>query len=237
MNALKKYSLGIVSLLLMVSCARQNFEWIKINPDKIILARNTMPFTERVKNVDMTLQMQEKSEPVYYNESNTYFNQNKDAAASTATFDIKIEAPPKASTKKSQDTKILPASTNNAPHKIKEDESVSKLNDALKIPLAKEVKSGNIPHTQIKSSPKREELKESKTSPLIEKKPAVQKENNIKGKDAKTSVISQKGKSLMLIGGILVVIGLVLGFIFDRSAFWISAAGLVFAILGFFIKN
>ena len=237
MNTLKKHSLGILSLLLMVSCARQNFEWIKINPDKIILARNTMPFTERVKNVDMTLQMQEKSEPVYYNESNTYFNQNKDKIASTTTSEIKTKATSKAYTIKNTSTKTIHLNTNNALNKNTNVESASKLNDALKIPLNKNVKGGNIPHSQIKSSPKREELKESKNAPLIEKKPALQKENDIKGKYAKTLKISQKGKSLMLGGGILIVLGLVLGFIFGRSAFWISAAGLVFTVAGFFIKN
>jgi hypothetical protein len=235
MNTLKKYSLGMVSLLLMVSCARQNFEWIKINPDNIILARNTMPFTEHVKNVEMTLQMQEKSEPVYYNESNTYFNQNKDAAAPSTTSNIKTEA--KASTTKKTTTRTIHLSPHNSINKNTEDESVSKLNDALKIPLDKKVKSGNIPHTQIKSPPKSEEVKKAKTSLLIEKKSALHKENNNKVKDAKILEASQKGKSLMLGGGILVVLGLVLGFIFGRSAFWISAAGLAFVIAGFFIKN
>nr|MBC7613582.1 hypothetical protein [Pseudopedobacter sp.] len=237
MNTLKKYSLGILSLLLMISCARQNFEWIKINPDKIILAKNTMPFTERVKNVDMTLQMQEKSEPVYYNESNTYFNQNKDKVASTTTSEIKTESTTKAYAIKNTITKTIQFNSKNALNKNTDIESATKLNDALKIPPNKKVKGGNIPHSQIKSSPQREELKESTTAPLVEKKPAIQKENNTKGKDAKTLKISQKGKSLMLGGGILIVLGLVLGFIFGRSAFWISVAGLAFTIVGFFIKN
>lgn len=67
MISLKKYSLFIVVTLLISACAnRATFEWIKINPDKIKEANTRVAYRNGIRNIDLTLDLKEKTTPIYY---------------------------------------------------------------------------------------------------------------------------------------------------------------------------
>lgn len=67
MTLLKKYSFFIVIALLVSACANQaTFEWIKINPDKIKEANTRVAYRNGIRNVDLTLDLKEKTTPIYY---------------------------------------------------------------------------------------------------------------------------------------------------------------------------
>ena len=64
---LKKYSLLILTAMLVSACANQaTFEWIKINPDKIKEANTRVAYRNGIRNVDLTLDLKEKAIPIYY---------------------------------------------------------------------------------------------------------------------------------------------------------------------------
>lgn len=67
MNSLKKYSLLILTAILVSACAnRATFEWIKINPDKIKEANTRVAYRNGIRNIDLTLDLKEKTIPIYY---------------------------------------------------------------------------------------------------------------------------------------------------------------------------
>ena len=67
MNSLKKYSLLILTAMLVSACAnRATFEWIKINPDKIKEANTRVAYRNGIRNIDLTLDLKEKTIPIYY---------------------------------------------------------------------------------------------------------------------------------------------------------------------------
>ena len=67
MISLKKYSLLILTAMLVSACANQaTFEWIKINPDKIKEASTRVAYRNGVRNIDLTLDLKEKTIPIYY---------------------------------------------------------------------------------------------------------------------------------------------------------------------------
>jgi len=67
MNSLKKYSLLILIAMLVSACAnRASFEWIKINPDKIKEANTRVAYRNGIRNIDLTIELKEKTIPIYY---------------------------------------------------------------------------------------------------------------------------------------------------------------------------
>lgn len=239
MKGIKKYGLGFLALLLLAACAGPTFEWITINPDKIILARKATPYHEGVKKVDLTFDMKEKPKTVYYNESDTYFKENASnpiAQREKRSFNAVSTSSP-ANTKSNNKTIAHPSAKVESKNETKgEEEAVSKLNDALKIPLKTKTANNNIPNTNTKSTPKTSEPNvKTQTPPQTEVKKDYQANNTI-SKEVKEAY-SRRGITIMWAGLVLVVIGVVLGFIFGRSAFLIAVAGLVFAIIGFVLKR
>ncbi|MBD3749868.1 MAG: hypothetical protein IE931_10260 [Sphingobacteriales bacterium] len=243
MKGIKKYGLGFLALLLLAACAGPTFEWISINPEKIILARKAAPYHEGVKKVNLTFDMKEKTKTVYYNESDAYFKENQSnqsnsnpiAQREKRAFN-KANTTTPAITKST--TKIVKHSSNtNAESRSEnkgEEEAVSKLNDALKIPAKTKTAIKSIPNTNTKSTTKTN-VPNVKQSPQTEVKKDQQAKNTI-SKESK-EVSSRKGDTMIWAGLVLVVIGVVLGFIFGRSAFLIAVAGLVFAVIGFILKR
>ncbi len=235
MIILKKYSIGIIIFLLMMLYAKQSFERVKSIPNEMMLVSNTMPRTDQVINVAKRIQMQENSEPIYYKDVNDDENERKNLleSSSNAVFQ---KSKTKASSKISTTKKILPknkvvnsnsTSQNNSSNKVLEDaESVAKFNEALN----EKLRIRNSTQPQIDSTSKAEKLK--KPTVIVSE---VKKENGNRIAKALSQKVSQKGKGLILGGGVLMVLGIVLGLIFDRQAFWVSVAGLAFAIVGFFI--
>ena len=67
MISLKKYSLLILTAMLVSACANQaTFEWIKINPDKIKEANTRVAYRNGIRNIDLTLDLKEKTVPIYF---------------------------------------------------------------------------------------------------------------------------------------------------------------------------
>ena len=67
MTSLKKYSFFVLIALLVSACAnRATFEWIKINPDKIKEANTRVAYRNGIRNIDLMLDLKEKSIPIYY---------------------------------------------------------------------------------------------------------------------------------------------------------------------------
>lgn len=62
---------------------------------------------------------------------------------------------------------------------------------------------------------------------IKEKNPEIEKQTEAKAK---------RGNNLMWAGLVLIILGVVMGFIFGRSAFLIALAGVVFAGIGYFFK-
>lgn len=239
MKGIKKYGLSFLALLLLAACAGPTFEWISINPEKIILARKAVPYNEGVKKVDLTFDMKEKTRTVYYNESDTYFKENaakpiaqrqkrafNEANTTNAAAPAITKSTPKIITRFS-------SAKAESESKKEEEDPISKFNDGLKIPSKTKSKDRNTPITSTTKSNK--PTLETQSSHQNEIKRNQQAKKTI-SKESKESLV-RKGNTIMWAGLVLIVIGAVLGFIFGRSAFLISAAGLVFAIVGFILKR
>lgn len=235
MKGIKKYGLGFLALLLLAACAGPTFEWISINPEKIILARKAAPYNEGVKKVDLTFDMKEKTKTVYYNESDTYFKENAAnpiAQREKRAFNEESSAAP-AITKSTPKTVTHSSSAKAESESKKEEEDpIAKFNDGLKIPSKTKSENRNIPNT---STTKSNSPNIKTQTPQTEVKKDQQANNTISKESKEAS--SRKGDTIMWAGLILVVIGVVLGFIFGRSAFLIAVGGLIFAIVGFILKR
>ena len=67
MISFKKNSLFILIAFLVSACANQaTFEWIKINPDKIKEANTNVAYRNGIRNIDLTIELKEKTIPIYY---------------------------------------------------------------------------------------------------------------------------------------------------------------------------
>ena len=68
-----KYTFGFLAILLTSGCATNNFEWVKLNPEKIQLAKSRTPYSDNIRQVNLVFQLKEKENVIYYPESNGFF--------------------------------------------------------------------------------------------------------------------------------------------------------------------
>lgn len=222
-----KYTVGLLAVLLATGCATTNFEWVKINPEKIQLAKKTAPYSDKVKQVSLVLQLKEKDMVLYYPESNGFFE-----TAESKTEAVSNKSPLQTNIKKgNRFAKIFKAQPLKAT--VQELESVpvkvaseaDKLNAALKIPLnSKALKAGK---NTASFGSNASEIREMAFNDIKKKNPELEQ---------KAAQNQQRGKNLIWAGLVLIVLGGVMGFIFGRSAFLISLAGAVFAGIGYFFR-
>jgi hypothetical protein len=250
MVILKKYSVSLFVLLLFSAC-RQNFEWININPDKLILASKSTPYQKGVRQVDLNLDLKEKEKRIYFESPEAYISMQP--AAST---DV---VKPKATIKKNKKTKsdasiiITPTKALQPDVKVEkekpfvgskeaQDTSADKLNGALKIPI----KDKKV----IKEPAKKKVLAESKSnktsekpisqvfskdsSTYLQREPIIEDSSTTKSFEPITN--AKRGNNFLLAGLVLGVMGVILGLIFGKMAYFISLAGIIFALIGFIMK-
>lgn len=231
-----KYIFGWLALLLVTGCATTNFEWVKINPEKIQLAKERSPYSDEIRRVNMVLQLKAKDSVFYYPESSGFF-----AKDNTEAPFVPVQRTQRKNIKKShysakhvnvQNTEPIAITKKKALIKSKSEQeessanlSADKINAALKIPLnSKALKAGkNIASFGSSAS----EIREMAFNDIKKKNPELEQKSVEK---------QQRGKNLMWAGLILVILGGILGFVFGRSAFLISLAGVVFAGIGYFFK-
>lgn len=225
------YLLGLLVLLLFASCASNNhFEWVKINPDKINLAKNRAPQNNTVKQIHLTLGLKEKEREVYYTEPNGFFAEQN--AASEDTYKSPLQKNISRSFNKAKPSVYKTNTTAKKPNELaakasstKSSSQADKLNSALKFPLnSKALKSTKTTASFGQTS---SEIREMAFKDIKEKNPEI--ENKSKEKE-------KRGKNLMWAGLVLVVLGGIMGFVFGRSAFLIALVGVVFAAIGYFFR-
>ena len=236
---LKKYILVVLGLFMLTAC-RENFEWVNINPEKLIAASKAAPYHKGVRNVNMTLELKEKQKETYYNNPEEYIAQNP--------APVLVAKPTSRNRKKSSvaSTPSLigqPISTVSPPitsSKLVPDTAADKLNGALKIPENEKLKND-------KSLKETTNLTEGETTKpdgslkqgdQLETKKIIQDELHAPKKDTifDQFAANKKANSFLLAGFVLVILGVVLGLIFGKTAFLIAAAGLVSVIIGLLLK-
>lgn len=236
----RRHILGLIGLLMVLSSCRNNYEWININPEKILKARKYVPQSDKVNQVDITIDLKEKDKTVYYNEPTGFFaDQAKEVLANNSSTSKKKT---RTSIKKNNYSVLNNASVPALGKTIKTQPSNSavvsksstatKLNGALKLPVKALIKQKEVSKSVNGNlKPIGETAAEMRSLAF----------NDIKSKnpeiESKSNQNLRRGQSLLWVGLVLGIAGLVLGFIFGRSAFIISIAGVVFAAIGFFIQR
>lgn len=231
-----KYVFGLLAILLATGCATTNFEWVKINPEKIQLAKQRAPYSDNVRQVNLVLQLKSKDSVFYYPESSGFF-----ATDETKVEFVSQQKPLRKNIRKSGrsvkrffggKTEPSVAAKQNVTPKNQQSKTVSsgvanadKLNSALKIPLnSKALKAGK---NAASFGPSASEIREMAFNDIKKKNPEIEERSLAK---------QQRGKNLMWAGLVLVVLGGIMGFVFGRSAFLIALAGIVFAGIGYFFR-
>ncbi len=237
----RRYILGLIATLMVLSSCRNNYEWININPDKIQKARKYIPQSEKVNKVDITIDLKEKDKTVYYSEPTGFFADQTKIVSDNSIPDKK-KRNSKSFKKKNLGSNFSSHHSFNEPKKeviqptsVKKTiptSNASKLNGALKLPnkpSVKQIQSLNSVNSNIKPRGKTAaEMRSLAFKDIKSKNPEIESQFNQNLK---------RGQSLLWVGLVLGVAGLVLGFIFGRSAFIISIVGIVFAAIGFFIQR
>ena len=226
-----KYTFGFLAILLTSGCATSNFEWVKVNPEKIQLAKSRTPYSDNIRQVNLVFQLKEKENVIYYPESNGFFtpegvnNEPKSKPSSLkqninrSQYGAKHVAANEA--KSHQKTLSNPVSSVQQVPVVANVSDAEKLNSALKIPLITAGKNvGSF-------GPSPSEVREMAFNSIKEKNPEIAE---------KSAAKEQRGKNLMWAGLALIVFGGVMGVIFGKSAFLISLAGVVFATIGYFFR-
>lgn len=224
----------LITLLLVSSCASKTYEWVKINPDKIIQAKSAKSYSENINYVEVLVNAKYKAERIVYVENSTdYFSaQNskpsvkphkgivKNNQALKISNHVKLTSTPKIKTRPLTQGKVInqPIAKSNIPVNnkltsvsVEEAAAMSKLNSGLKMPKKKKL-------------PKDISLSE-RTNKYERHKPLS--DNDIREEGARRN-------SYLWLGLVLLIVGLIIGLIFGGFAYFISVVGLVFLVIGYF---
>jgi|GEM_PF-3366948 len=151
----------IISLLILSSCASKTYEWVKINPDKIAMAKAAIPYSENVRYVNVKVNAKHKAENITYVENSTDYFTNPvfQPKETTKTTSRKIVTKRNNTSRVNKTPKIAKVISKpvvqSAPKKsvapkqkvVESDISMSKLNNALIIPKKKKPKANNTGQT------------------------------------------------------------------------------------------
>lgn len=237
-KSLLKYCIWCLVLLSVNAAAQTRSQSIKINPDLILAAENRVPYTGDIRTINYVWTLQEKEKTLYYAATDDFFIDTKepkvdvDKAVSSlpqpsrtvlrsriaGTQNLAVHQSPKGIKPPVFKTPVT------AKNKVKIGDA-DKINDALKIPVnSKALKAGK---NAASFGPSAAEIREMAFNDIKKKNPEIEQKSADK---------QQRGKNLMWAGLILVVLGGIMGFVFGRSAFLISVAGIVFAGIGYFFR-
>lgn len=228
---LKKYILVVLGLFMLTAC-RQNFEWVNINPEKLISASKAAPYQKGVRNVNMTLDLKEKQKEIHYNTTDEYFVQNPTPVLLEKASSRKRN---KGVTKSNSIINEPSVSQPISPSKLVPDTAADKLNGALKIPEKDKSSKDTVTHPQTEPPQSDESFNQRNQT---ETKKMMQKELHTLKKDSLFDQFKsdKKVNSLLLAGLVLIILGVILGLIFGKTAFLVAAAGLIFTIIGLILK-
>jgi hypothetical protein len=238
--------LSIIVLTTLSSC-RNNFEWININPEKIQLARKPQPVLEKkIKKISIKIDLKEKDSVKYYNEPTGFFT-DEDKRQNLVNAPLLIQNTstlyiPKKSVKsrykrnsvaKQSEIKTISPVLKKSEKKtdipkIEEPSSKDKLNGSIILPAKPNVKNSNSTKANLKSNPETANQMRSKAFDDIKKQnPEI---------ESKQAEKIKRGEYLMYGGLILTVFGVIMGFVFGKTAYIISIVGVVFAAIGAVMK-
>ncbi len=65
-----------ILILSIAGCTSKRYEWVKINPEKLHLAKTAKPYSENVKRVNIYISARQKAEVLVYNDMDTFFQKN-----------------------------------------------------------------------------------------------------------------------------------------------------------------
>jgi hypothetical protein len=231
---LKKYILVVLGLFMLTAC-RQNFEWVNINPEKLIAASKAAPYQKGVRNVNITLDLKEKQKETYYNTTEEYIAQNPAPVSPTKSSSKNRYKSVIKSNPQINEQSVSTVSQPFAQSKLVPDTAADKLNGALKIPEKEKSPKDTATHLQFETLKSDESLNQGNQ---IETKKNLQDELQTVKKDSLFDQFKsdKKVNSLLLAGFVLVILGVILGLIFGKTAFLIAAAGLIFTIIGLILK-
>ncbi|TKC00571.1 hypothetical protein [Pedobacter cryophilus] len=250
MVTLKKYSVSLFVLLIFSAC-RQNFEWVNINPDKLISASKSTPYQKGVRQVDLTLDLKEKEKRVYFESPEAYISAQPTAPVEV----VKPKVTVKKSGKKKSDAPIKTTPVKALQPEVKvekekpvvkakevQDTSADKLNGALKIPVKDKKVIKEPAKKKVLAEPIANKTTEKPTnqvvskdsSPSFQREPIIEDSSSTKSFEPMTN--AKRGNNFLLAGLVLGVMGVILGLIFGKMAYLISIAGIIFALIGFLMK-
>lgn len=144
-------------ILSMASCTSKRYEWVKINPEKLHLAKTAKPYSESIRRVNIYISAKQKAEILIYEDADTFLQkntvpsnypilvnrpvkQNKIAKLGSTKRVITKKSPSVALVKPTQvvkETKQTKISKPVAKEKTDEEIALSKLNSALILPKKK----------------------------------------------------------------------------------------------------
>ncbi|WP_026905181.1 hypothetical protein [Pedobacter glucosidilyticus] len=65
-------------MLCITGCTSKKYEWVKINPDKLHLAKTAKPYQEDVKQINIYVNAKQKAETIiYYGDTDTFLKDNQ----------------------------------------------------------------------------------------------------------------------------------------------------------------
>lgn len=70
----------LLALSFTASAQKSHVEWVKINPEKIQLAKNRPAPSDFVRQINLVLDLREKENLTYYTESNGFFAQQSESS-------------------------------------------------------------------------------------------------------------------------------------------------------------
>ena len=63
-------------MLCIAGCTSKRYEWVKINPEKLHLAKTAKPYSESVRKVNIYISARQKAELLIYTDADTFLQQN-----------------------------------------------------------------------------------------------------------------------------------------------------------------
>lgn len=241
----------MLTLLFSACSNKATFEWIKINPDKIKEANTRVAYRNGIRNIDLTLDLKEKSIPIYYESPEAF-----EAGNSTPLIITKPKVVSKTREKSKINTRqAIAANKTVASKPAYPKPATTPVNVATSKPAFVKKLTAPKPEKVADSvTPDEERITSDKLNGALKipKKPikqiiSAQKEvtpqikKEVKSADDKNNKVKdflneRKGNNFILAGAALAVIGMVLGLIFGKSAYLISGAGIIFAAVGFILR-
>jgi hypothetical protein len=176
-------------ILSIASCTSKRYEWVKVNPEKLHLAKTAKPYNENVKRVNIYINAKHKTELYVYEDADT-FSQKSIVPSPQSTSKVnrpikpnkiaKLNTTKKIVAKKSPAVALIkPAPAVKANKQVKltkpvvkektdEELALSKLNSALILPKKKPKQTIQPKETAVESvTPKEQARQQAGVSPMF----------------------------------------------------------------------